>query len=85
MVFCLCFSAEADELSGLIDGAREQLKNITTRKVEPYDMSVLLDENLEKEKLYNEMKRKIFDPMTMSESPTRNEGWLVFKLRIKQS
>ena len=54
------FSAEAGSLNSLINGAREHLKPTPPSSVKPYDMTVLLDENLEKERLCEEMKQKLF-------------------------
>jgi len=72
--FSYLFSAEADGLNNLIDEARDQLKPPPSNNVKPYDMSVLLDENLEKEKLYKEMKRKIFDTSASTSENPITEG-----------
>ena len=67
--------AEADVLSSSVDDAREQTKASPIAKVKPYDMTVLLDENIEKEKLYNEMKRKIFDSASPQTSMVNEGKW----------
>ena len=70
IILFLLHRAEADGLNVQIEDARSQLerKPSELRHVEPYDLSKLLDENLEKERLYNEMKLKLFQPPQSDES-----------------